>query len=185
MPVWAAGLFLAAPLAAVMSTVDSLLILASATILKDLYFTYIAKKNVTDIVKADEDEEVHVSDSTERKLKYWTFALTLVIGLIVFVLAMNPPSILVWINLFALGGLEATFFWPLIGGLYWKRGNAAACIASVIFGVGTFIFFNQVKIAPFGIHEIVLGLIAGGIAYFAVGMMNNKELDPDVLENCF
>ena len=55
----------------------------------------------------------------------------------------------------------------------------------MIFGVGTFIFFNQVKIAPFGIHEIVLGLIAGGIAYFAVGMMNNKELDPDVLENCF
>jgi sodium/pantothenate symporter len=84
-----------------------------------------------------------------------------------------------------MGGLEATFFWPLIGGLYWKRGNAAACIASIIAGVGTFVFFNQVKIAPYGIHEIVLGLIAGGIAYFAVGMMNKKELDQDVLENCF
>lgn len=185
MPVWAAGLFLAAPLAAVMSTVDSLLILASATILKDLYITYIAKKDVVDIIKADEDEDKHVNESTEKKLKYWTFALTLMLGLIVFVLAMNPPSILVWINLFALGGLEATFFWPLIGGLYWKRGNAAACIASIIFGVGTFIFFNQVKIAPFGVHEIVLGLIAGGIAYFAVGTLNKNELDPDVLENCF
>ena len=185
MPVWAAGLFLAAPLAAVMSTVDSLLILASATILKDLYITYIAKKNIADIVEADESEEETVSESTEKKLKYWSFALTIVLGLIVFVLAMNPPSILVWINLFAMGGLEATFFWPLIGGLYWKRGNAAACIASIICGVGTFIFFNQVKIAPFGIHEIVLGLIAGGIAYFAVGMLNKTELDQDVLENCF
>ena len=168
-----------------MSTVDSLLILASATILKDLYVTYIAKKDVVTAVRADEDEEKKVADSTERKLKYGSFALTTVIGLIVFALAMNPPSILVWINLFAMGGLEATFFWPLIGGLYWKRGNAASCIASVICGVGTFIFFNQNKIAPFGIHEIVLGLIAGGIAYFAVGMLSKKELDQDVLENCF
>ena len=51
MPSWAAGLFLAAPLAAVMSTVSSLLILASATIIKDLYMTYIVK------VKDSEDEE--------------------------------------------------------------------------------------------------------------------------------
>ena len=35
MPVGIAGLFLAAPLAAVMSTVSSLLILASAAIIKD------------------------------------------------------------------------------------------------------------------------------------------------------
>ena len=185
MPTWAAGLFLAAPLAAVMSTVDSLLILASATILKDLYITYIAKKDVVSAVKADEDENKIVPESTEKKLKYGSFALTIVIGLIVFALAMNPPSILVWINLFAMGGLEATFFWPLIGGLYWKRGNAVSCIASVICGVGTFVFFNQNKIAPFGIHEIVLGLIAGGIAYFAVGMLSKKELDQNVLENCF
>ena len=185
MPVWAAGLFLAAPLAAVMSTVDSLLILASATILKNLYITYIAKKDAVEAVRADQDENVAVSEETEKKLKYSSFALTIILGMIVFILAMNPPSILVWINLFAMGGLEATFFWPLIGGLYWKRGNAAACIASIICGVSTFVFFNLNKIAPFGIHEIVLGLLAGGIAYFVVGMLNKNEPDADVLEKCF
>ena len=185
MPVWAAGLFLAAPLAAVMSTVDSLLILASATILKNLYITYIARKDVVDAVRADQSEGVDVSETTEKKMKYGSFALTMVIGLIVFLFAMNPPSILVWINLFAMGGLEATFFWPLIGGLYWKKGNSAACIASIICGVGTFVFFNLNKIAPFGIHEIVLGLLAGGIAYFIAGSLNKKELDQDVIENCF
>ena len=185
MPTWAAGLFLAAPLAAVMSTVDSLLILASATILKNLYVTYIAKKDVVDVIRADQNEDMEIGAATERKLKAGSFALTIVIGLIVFLLALNPPSILVWINLFAMGGLEATFFWPLVGGLYWKRGNAAACIASIICGVGTFVFFNQNKIAPFGIHEIVLGLLVGGIAYFAVGMLNKKDPDPDVLERCF
>lgn len=185
MPVWAAGLFLAAPLAAVMSTVDSLLILASATILKNLYITYIAKKDAVEAVRADQDENVAVSESTEKKLKYSSFALTIILGMIVFILAMNPPSILVWINLFAMGGLEATFFWPLIGGLYWKRGNSSACIASIICGVATFVFFNLNKIAPFGIHEIVLGLLVGGIAYFIVGMLNKNEPDADVLEKCF
>ena len=185
MPVWAAGLFLAAPLAAVMSTVDSLLILASATILKNLYVTYIAKKDVVDAVRADQTVDASVSADTEKKMKYGSFALTAVIGVIVFLLAMNPPSILVWINLFAMGGLEATFFWPLIGGLYWKKGNAAACIASIICGVGTFVFFNLNKIAPFGIHEIVLGLLAGGIAYFIAGSLNRKDPDPDMLEKCF
>ena len=185
MPVWAAGLFLAAPLAAVMSTVDSLLILASATILKNLYVTYIAKKDVVDAVKADQAEDQEVSESTEKKMKYGSFALTIVLGLIVFLLAMNPPSILVWINLFAMGGLEATFFWPLIGGLYWKKGCSEACIASIICGVATFVFFNLNKIAPFGIHEIVLGLLVGGIVYFAVGMIKNKEPEADVLDKCF
>jgi sodium/pantothenate symporter len=185
MPVWAAGLFLAAPLAAVMSTVDSLLILASATILKNLYITYIAKKDVVDAVRADQDENADVNESTERKLRLGSFALTIVLGVIVFILAMNPPSILVWINLFAMGGLEATFFWPLIGGLYWKRGSSAACIASIICGVSTFVFFNLNKIAPFGIHEIVLGLLAGGIAYFVVGMLNKSEPDAEMLEKCF
>ena len=185
MPVWAAGLFLAAPLAAVMSTVDSLLILASATILKNLYITYIAKKDVVDAVRADQDENEDVNESTEKKLRLGSFALTIVLGVIVFLLAMNPPSILVWINLFAMGGLEATFFWPLIGGLYWKRGSSAACIASIICGVSTFVFFNLNKIAPFGIHEIVLGLLAGGIAYFVVGMLNKSEPDAEMLEKCF
>lgn len=185
MPTWAAGLFLAAPLAAVMSTVDSLLILASATLLKNLYVTYIAKKEVADIVRTDQSDAGEVDLATEKKLKAGSFALTMVIGLIVFLLALNPPSILVWINLFAMGGLEATFFWPLIGGLYWKKGNATACIASIICGVGTFIFFNQVKIAPYGIHEIVLGLLVGGIAYFIAGSLNRKELDQDVIDRCF
>jgi sodium/pantothenate symporter len=51
MPVGIAGLFLAAPLAAVMSTVSSLLILASAAIIKDLYRTYIIKDNKEKIAK--------------------------------------------------------------------------------------------------------------------------------------
>ncbi|MGN0709323.1 MAG: sodium/pantothenate symporter [Anaerovoracaceae bacterium] len=186
MPSWAAGLFLAAPLAAVMSTVDSLLILASATIIKDLYLSYFSGKKADDEEKFEADEAEGKADKKfDRKVKAASFGLTLALGIIVTVLAFNPPSILVWINLFAMGGLESTFFWPLIGGLYWKYGNSKGSIASTIVGVATFVFFNQVKIAPFHIHEIVLALIASGIAYFAVSAATKKEPDPDVLRNCF
>ena len=43
MPVGLAGTFLAAPMAAVRSTADSLLILASAAIVKDLWRNYVVK----------------------------------------------------------------------------------------------------------------------------------------------
>ena len=43
-----AGLFIAAPLAAVMSTVSSLLLLASAGIVKDIYHNYVMDATVKD-----------------------------------------------------------------------------------------------------------------------------------------
>ena len=56
------------------------------------------------------------------------------IGIIVFLLSLNPPDLLVWINLFAFAGLEATFFCPIVFGLFWKRANATGAVASMIFG---------------------------------------------------
>lgn len=181
MPGWAAGLFLAAPLAAVMSTIDSLLILASATIVKDLYIHYV-KKVPADM--SEKDASAEYKDAFDNVPKY-SFGLTAGIGIIACLLSLNPPDIIVWINLFAFGGLEATFFWPVIGGLYWKKGNSRACLASVIAGLSVFIFFNRVKILPFGIHEIIIGLIAGGLAYFIAGSLSKEEPDPEMLKKCF
>ena len=180
MPAWAAGLFLAAPLAAVMSTIDSLLILASATIIKDLYLHYVKKVPLgTDAVNDPRYDEAF------DKVPKYSFALTAGIGIVGCLLALNPPDVIVWINLFAFGGLEAAFFWPIIGGLYWKKGNSRACLASVICGLSTFIFFNRVKILPLGIHEIIAGLLIGGIAYFAAGALDRSEPDPEMLKKCF
>lgn len=180
MPAWAAGLFLAAPLAAVMSTIDSLLILASATIIKDLYLHYVKR-----VPLGTEEANDPAYDEAFDKVPKYSFALTAGIGIIGCLLALDPPDVIVWINLFAFGGLEATFFWPIIGGLYWKKGSSKACLASVICGLATFIFFNRVKILPFGIHEIIAGLIVGGVVYFAVGALDKSEPDPEMLKKCF
>lgn len=174
MPVGAAGLFLAAPMAAVMSTVSSLLILASASIVKDLWGTYIVKD---DPVKREK---------FNKNLSKSSLLVTLLIGLLVFVLTLTPPDIIFFINLFAMGGLESCFFWPIVGGIFYKKGNNKAAIASTLTGVLVYIISYNFKITVLGINSVVWGILFGGIAYFLVGNLTCKNgLDQDVLDKCF
>lgn len=173
MPVGIAGFFLAAPMAAVMSTVDSLLILASAAIIKDLWRNYVVKDDPQKIVRYD------------RNVKKASIALTLFLGVFVMILTIDPPDIIFFLNLFAMGGLECTFFWPLIGGLFWKKGTKQAAIASSLGAAATYIFCYY-KVSVAGINAVVWGLLAGAILYFAVGLATAKDgLDEEVLEKCF
>lgn len=174
MPVGMAGLFLAAPMAAVMSTVSSLLILASASVVKDLVGTYW----VADKPKRKAMYEKHLSKSS--------LLVTLLIGLIVFVLTLTPPDIIFWVNLFAMGGLECCFFWPIVGGIFYRKGNDKAALASTLSGVASYIISYQFKLTVFGINSVVWGLLIGGIVYFAVGKLTCKDgLDQQILDTCF
>lgn len=152
-PFWA-GIFIAGPLAAIMSTVDSMLIMCSAAIVKDIYFHYIAK-----------NDPVRLPPS---KVRTMSFAVTCTVGIIVFFAAMKPPSLLVWINLFAFGGLEAVFFCPTLFGLYWKKANATGALLSMITGCAAFFWFNITKTSIGGTTAIVPTLTISAIM-FVVG----------------
>ena len=173
MPTGLAGIFLAAPMAAVMSTADSLLILASAAIIKDLWREYVVKNDQAKIEKYN------------RNITRTSVVVTAVMGVLVVILALDPPNIIFFLNLFAMGGLECSFFWPLIGGLFWKKGTKQAAVASSIGAAATYVFcYYFVKVA--GINAVVWGLIMGGIIYFAVGKATCKNgLDQDILDKCF
>ncbi|MBQ4058622.1 MAG: sodium/pantothenate symporter [Lachnospiraceae bacterium] len=174
MPTGMAGLFLAAPMAAVMSTVSSLLILASASIVKDLWKTYVVKDDPKKLAKFN------------KTISYSSFLATLVIGLIVFVLTLTPPEIIFWVQLFAMGGLEATFFWPIVGGIFYKNGNKQAAITSSVVGVLVYVISYQFKITVWNINAVVWGLLFSGIAYFVIGHLTCKNgLEQDVLDSCF
>ena len=173
MPPGVAAIFLAAPMAAVMSTADSLLILATAAIVKDLWKTYIVKDDPLKTKKY------------EKNVKTVSTLLTMVLGIIVMLLTINPPDIIFWLNLFAFGGLECTFFWPLVGGLFWKKGTKQAAVCSSIGAIGTYIFATYF-IHFAGINAVVWGLLVGAILYFSIGMITGKNgLDEDILEKCF
>ena len=164
-PFWA-GVFIAGPLAAIMSTVDSMLLLASAAIIKDLYIHYGLKGDA--------------SRMTPARLQTMSLVCTAVIGLIVFAAAIEPPDLLVWINLFAFGGLEAVFLWPIILGLYWKEANASGAVASIVAGVACFFALSILKPGMGGIHAIVPTSIVA-FAAFVIGAKCGRPASEEVI----
>lgn len=157
-----AGIFIAGPLAAIMSSVDSLLIMSSAAIVKDLYINYVEK------------------NPSESKIKKLSLGTSLILGIIVFVLALNPPQLLVWINLFALAGQEAAFFCPILFGLYWKKANATGAAVSMIFSVISYLYMVIMDIKFIGMHQIVPVIIFSIILFIGgslLGKPNSQKVD--------
>ncbi|PBB05655.1 sodium/pantothenate symporter [Salimicrobium humidisoli] len=150
LPGWIAGLVLAAPMAAIMSTVDSLLLLVSSAFVKDIYVTYLKP------------------DASERQVKRMSFGVTAVLGIFVFLMALQPPDLLIWLNLFAFGGLEATFIWPVVLGLYWQKGNKYGAISSMLTGILSYVIVDQFFNQPLGVHSVVLPVLFSFIVYVLV-----------------
>ena len=134
-------------MAAIMSTVDSLLILVGSTIVKDIYINYI-KPN-----------------ATEKQVKNTSFIVTTIIGVAVVLFALSPPDLLIWLNLFSFGGLESVFIWPVVFGLYWSKGNKYGAICSMIVGMGTYILLDRLHPNALGMHTVVLPIVLSLCAY--------------------
>lgn len=152
LPPVVAGVFLAGPMAAIMSTIDSQLIQASATLLKDLYLNYINPK------AAKEPQ----AESRLPKLSLW---VTGIFSALVFVAATNPPDMIIWLNLLAFGGMQAVFLWPLVLGLYWRRASAAGAFASMATGLVCYIGLSVIKPDMSGMHAIVPTLALSLVAF--------------------
>ncbi|MGL4688073.1 MAG: sodium/pantothenate symporter [Fusobacteriaceae bacterium] len=163
-----AGVFIGGPLAAIMSSIDSLLILSSATIIKDLYIHYILKG----------------AKPNPKKVKIISQVTSLSLGLIIFFLALNPPELLVIMNLIFLAGQESIFFCPIIFGLYWRRANATGAICSMVVGLGFYLYLFIFKISFFGTHQIV-PVIFLAIVVFVIGSLLGKPSDKETLDIFF
>ncbi|UTV27582.1 sodium/pantothenate symporter [Photobacterium atrarenae] len=157
LPPVVAGIFLAGPMAAIMSTIDSQLIQASATLLKDLYLNYINPAAVE-------------QPETESRLPRLSLWITGIFSLLVFIAATNPPDMIIWLNLLAFGGMQAVFLWPLVLGLYWKKASATGAFASMAAGLTCYIALAVFKPDLGGVHAIVPTL-AVGLFSFILGSL--------------
>ncbi|CNI17180.1 sodium/panthothenate symporter [Yersinia thracica] len=149
LPPFAAGIFLAAPMAAIMSTINAQLLQSSATIVKDLYLNL-------------RPEEL----KNERKLARISSMSTLILGLLLLLAAWRPPEMIIWLNLLAFGGLEAVFLWPLVLGLYWERANAHGALSSMIVGAVCYTVLASFDIKIAGLHPIVPSLALNLLAFY-------------------
>lgn len=84
LPPFAAGIFLAAPMAAIMSTINAQLLQSSATIVKDLYLNMVPSEL-----------------KNEKKLSRISSFSTLVLGGLLLLAAWDPPQMIIWLNLLA------------------------------------------------------------------------------------
>ena len=122
----------------------------------------------------------------QKNLGKFTIGGTLLVGIVTVLLALNPPDIIWVLNLFAMGGLECAFFWPLVGGLFFKKGTKQGAVAASIGGAAFYIFaYYNVKVL--GINAVVWGLLVSAILYYVVSFATcpKEGLDKDVLEKCF
>ncbi len=152
-----AGIVLAAPMAAIMSTVNALLILVSSTFVKDIYLHFINP------------------NASEKQIKSRSFWVTTIIGLAVVFFALKPPEFLIWLNLFAFGGLESAFLWSVVLGLYWKKANKYGSVASMITGLTLYILIDRLSPHIFGMHTVTLPILVSFVVFVVVSLATQRR----------
>jgi len=115
---WLAGLLLAAPFAAVMSSVDSFLLMVSSAVVRDIYQNRVNP------------------DASEKSLKRLSYLVTGVVGILAMLAVLNPPQYLQSLIIFASSGLAGCFLMPMLLGLYWPQITAKGAIAGMLGGLG-------------------------------------------------
>ncbi|MEZ5305214.1 MAG: hypothetical protein R3F11_31915 [Verrucomicrobiales bacterium] len=113
---WLAGLLLAAPFAAVMSSVDSYLLMVSSSLVRDVYQRRLKP------------------DASEKTLRRLAHGATALIGAAAFLAILDPPDRLQDIIIFASGGIAGCLLVPMVLALYWPRMNAAGMVAGMLGG---------------------------------------------------
>ena len=160
LPPFAAGIFLAAPMAAIMSTINAQLLQSSATIVKDLYLNMVPSEL-----------------KNEKKLSRISSFSTLVLGGLLLLAAWDPPQMIIWLNLLAFGGLEAVFLWPLVLGLYWEKANGTGALCGMIIGGVIYALLASFDIKIMDFHPIVPSILLSLLA-FLIGNMFGKNALP-------
>lgn len=111
------GIILAAILAAIMSTADSLLTAATSHIVKDFWI---------ETFKVDELKE-------EKKLLNISRYFTLILGALGLIIALIMPGIIDAL-IYSYTMYSAGVFIPVIGGIVWKRATRAGALSSLVIG---------------------------------------------------
>jgi sodium/proline symporter len=119
MPPWLAGILLAGAVAAMMSTADSQLLIATSSISEDIVHKALRK------------------DFDDRKLVLISRITILVVGLVALVMAFTSKSLIYTIVGWAWAGIGCSFAPAVILSFFWKRFNASGVIASLVSGFAT------------------------------------------------
>ncbi len=149
LPLVLVGFYIAIVLSAIMSTIDSLLIVASSAITRDFY------------------QKIFHPDIADNKLAKLSRYVTLTMAIFALALSftvavLSPDRTVFWFVIFGWSGIAATFCPVIILSLFWKAYSEKGAIASMITGFACVPFFKFVvqDIEGIGIYFQKLDVLA-------------------------
>lgn len=121
MPLLIIGFYIAAVLSAIMSTIDSLLIVASSAVARDFY------------------QKIYKPDLNEKKMGSISRLSTIIMALLALTIALLvsylvPERNVFWFSIFGWSGIAATFCPMIILSLFWNGYKSWGAIASMLTG---------------------------------------------------
>ncbi len=147
-----AGLLFAAVMAAIMSTADSQLLVASSSITNDVL---------------GKSKRFNISDA---KLMWISRLVVVAVAVIAFVLAMVGSDNIMGLVSYAWAGFGAAFGPLMLLSLYWKRMNLQGAIASMITGFAVIILWESFMDFT-GIYSLLPGFLLSLIVGIVVALL--------------
>lgn len=130
-PLTIIAIYIAIILSAIMSTIDSLLVLASSAVTRDFY------------------QQIYRPDLSGKKMSAISRWITLIMALFALIIAIivaisTPERTVFWFVIFGWSGIAATFCPVIILSLFWKAYSEKGAIASMVTGFLCVPFFKFV-----------------------------------------
>ena len=147
LPAWIAGILISGAVAAMMSTADSQLLVATSTLVEDFYAKALGK------------------ELTPRKMVVLSRVVTLGVGAAAFVLALASKNLIYKMVSYAWAGLGSAFGPALLATLYWRKTSSAGVVAGMITGALTTIVWTEFEALD---KLISVRLVAFALASVAV-----------------
>ncbi|MFD2045211.1 sodium/proline symporter PutP [Ornithinibacillus salinisoli] len=149
-----AGILLAAILSAIMSTIDSQLLVSSSAVAEDFYKAIFRKK------------------ATDKELVWVGRIATIAIALVAAIIAMDPEASVLELVSYAWAGFGAAFGPTIILALFWKRVTRNGALAGIIAGAVTVVVWgNFLEGGIFDLYEIVPGFVLNLIVTIIISLL--------------
>jgi len=146
------GVSISAIFAAIMSTADSQLLVASSVIVRDIYQKIIARGR----------------ELPQKKLVFWSRLTTLVVALAALAIGITAKKLVFYLVLFAWGGLGAAFGPAILLSLYWKRLTKWGVVAGILTGTAVEVVWNLTPALKSVVSEWVPATLISGLAVVVV-----------------
>jgi sodium/proline symporter len=157
---WVAGILLAAILSAIMSTIDSQLLVSSSAVAEDFYKGIIRK------------------NASQKELVWIGRIAVIIIAIIAILIAQDPESQVLDLVEYAWAGFGAAFGPIIILSLFWKRTTVGGAIVGMVVGALTVIVWEQLEGGIFDLYEIVPGFALGTVAIIIVSLIFGTPTNP-------